>query len=307
MLTIVFTTSRKYPQWKWFADSLERELLQNAQQLPLKEIKIIVIDLLASERGLEFHDLPVGELCGFVQCTPKPTPWQGFHRQTQEDWFAASNARNTAIAMAPDGYIAFVDDLSWMMPGWLDAVVAAIAGGYIACGAYRKVFQLKPEPQVTYVDNPHGHDARWRYGRDGTAVPCQGNWMYGCSLAAPVQAFLDVNGYPESCDGMGYEDAVCGLVIQRNGYRFMYDRRMLTLESEEGHAQGPVMRREDPGVSPNDKSHAMLARYATAKRFDNPFDLSEIRAGYLKSGLLEFPKPEASATEWFTGKPLYVL
>lgn len=304
MLTISFCTARAEPHFEWFAYSLKRELEANTD-MKLSDVRVVIVDSWAPARSFEFDGLPVGFFNSFIHLAPKPTAWQGFYKQTKVDWFANSNARNTAICMAPDGYIAFVDDLSVLMPGWLRCVRDAMDGEYIACGAYRKVFQLEVGANVKYVDNPHGHDGRFRYGSDHVAIPCDGRWMYGCSVAAPVQAFIDINGYPESCDGMGYEDSVCGLVIERRGYQHRYDRRMLTLESEEGHHAGTPMKREDPGQSPNDKSHAMLARYANATRFDNPFDLGAMRQMALAGG--DFPLPAPDQVEWFSGTKLSEL
>lgn len=302
MLTIAYGTSRVEPRFEWFAYSLSRELKANPD-IHLSDIKVVIVDFWADKgRSFEFDELPVGFFSSFLHVSPKPTAWQGYYKQTKADWFANSNARNTAICFAPDGYIAFVDDLSVLMPGWLAAVREAQAGGYIACGAYRKVFELSVGENVTYVDNPQGHDGRWRFGNDVSPARCGGNWMYGCSVAAPVDAFLEINGYPEACDGMGYEDCVTGTAIERRGFTLKYDRRMLTIESEEGHHVGTPMIRQDQGLSPNDKSHAMLARYAGVTRFDNPFDLRKMRGSILLGE--EFPLPAPNQVEWFTGKKL---
>jgi hypothetical protein len=304
MLTLAYLTSRKEPHFEWFAFSLSRELKANPD-VKLSGLRIVIVDYYAHERSFEFDDLPIGFFGSFLHVAPKPTPWQGQFRQTQHDYFAASNARNTAICFSPDGYVCFVDDLSVLMPGWLAAVVEAQSKGYIACGAYRKVFDLKVGENITYQDNPHGHDSRWRSGHDRAAIPCSGNWAFGCSLAAPVEAFLEINGYPEACDGMGYEDCVTGVAIERRGFQFRYDRRMLTLESEEGHHVGTPMLRRDPGVSPNDKSHAMLARYMGVRSFDNPFDIRQVRQAVLAGE--EFPLPAPNQAEWFTGTKLSEL
>jgi hypothetical protein len=306
MLTIAYVTSRADPKFEWFAASLKRELSANAD-MKLADIRVVIVDFWAMERAFEFDGLPVGFFNSFIHVTPKPTPWQGFFKQTKENYFAQSNARNTAICFAPDGYIAFVDDLSVLEQGWLKSVREAQTGEYIACGAYRKVFKLNfsGTGSASYVDNPAGHDPRWRSGSDYGTVPCNGNWMFGCSVAAPVQAFVEINGYPEACDGMGYEDCITGQVLQRRGYKFRYDRRMMTLESEEDHHVGKPMRREDPGQSPNDKSHAMLERYKYAQSFDNPFNLADMRRSILCGG--EFPVPADGAVEWFTGKKLTEL
>ena len=47
--------------------------------------------------------------------------------------------------MSDDGWIVYVDDLSVLMPGWWEQVKLAMAGNYVACGAFRKVNKLVVE------------------------------------------------------------------------------------------------------------------------------------------------------------------
>jgi hypothetical protein len=267
MLTIAYFTSRRDPRIAWFFDSLHRETGGNYDG-----VRVVVVDFWAQpmpgwgEMDVFHRRQLVTAAAGAREVwhvAPKPTVWQGPARRTKADWFAASNARNTALCLAPDGWIAFVDDLSVLMPGWLAAVRSAIAGpqNRIMCGAYRKVKDLVVEhgEVVRFTDHPPGVDNRWSLTGGQDVFPCDGNWMYGCSLVAPVEGFLQINGYPEAlCDGMGFEDVIAGIMLAKRGFVFAYNRNMLTLESEELHAQLPVMKRSDYGVSPNDKSHAVL-------------------------------------------------
>lgn len=318
-LTIAYMTARKEPKIEWFIHSLRREVAGKWDG-----IQVVIVDFWnqpmvadgwgaaeLEKRGADFRDLfcsaGLGD-AGLQWCAPCGNVWQGPHRLTKENFFDASNARNTAIMVAKYDWILFVDDLSVMMPGYLAAVRAAMAGNYVMCGAYRKVKNLTVEDGIvkSFDDYAPGWDHRWRYGVDGEAIPCGGGWMYGCSVAAPIEAFLAINGYPLNCGSLGYEDSVTGQVIERNGYPFRYDRRALTLESEEHHHIGKQMRREDPGVSPNDKSHAMLAMYRSAANFgDNYYAAGGIRE-IRKQVLAGAPLPiiRSPFHEWFTGRPL---
>lgn len=266
-LTIAYLTSRKQPMIEWFFDSLHRETEGNYDG-----IKIVVVDFWANDRGTDFASKATHFVPGLVHVTPKPSVWQGKHRLTKADYFAAANARNTALCHAPDGWIAFVDDLSVLMPGWLASVREAMAGNYIVCGAYRKVNKLAVSNGFVlgFEDNPSGHDGRWWKGSNTTAVDCSQwpEWSYGASLCAPVESFLTIGGWPEICDSNGGEDSCTGFMLANNRWRpatgFFYDRRMLTYESEELHAQLPRFLREDPckgdpDAKPrDDMSHAML-------------------------------------------------
>lgn len=298
-LTIAYFTSRKDCKIEWFFDSLKREL--NGREWP----KVLVIDFWHSSRApLQFPG-PPNKL---LHMAPKPTVWQGPSRATSQDWFAASNARNTALIYADDGWLAHADDLSVLMPGWLNAVSEAMDANEIVYGAYKKVLELKVENgNVTHhVENPAGVDSRWRSGRDNGPVKASGSWCFGCSLAMPVEALLKVNGWDEDCDGMGSDDSVLGILLGKAGFNFRYDRRMLTFESEEGHHTEPAFRRTDKGVSPKDKSHALIALAMSKKTrgtcYTGSGNLRELRAIAKRGDQL--PPLRGPAKDWFDGQPI---
>lgn len=316
MITFAYFTSRQEPHILWFLDSLHRELKGEYQG-----VRVVIVDFWQRDRLDWFIKEPLaaharGIALGggmLIHEPPKPTVWQGMHRLTKDHWWAASNARNTAICLAPDGWIVFVDDLSVLKPGYMARVHEAMdRPDTITCGAYRKVRNLVVEDGkiMGFEDHPGGHDNRYAAGKDNEAIPCGGNWMYGCSLVAPVEAFLSIGGFPEAwCDGMSYEDCIAGIMLEKKGWKLRYDRSLMTFESEEGHHHGPVMRREDPGVSPNDKSHFVLA---AAQRGDgqhpNYFAAEGIRG--LRQRVLAgemFPIMKIPEHEFFTGKRLSEL
>lgn len=305
-LTIAYFTSRKSPMIEWFFSSLNRETGGDYQG-----ISIVVVDRWYGDRDENIYQLwPYNDGWGSLRHVPaKPCVWQGPHRLTKEDWFAASNARNTAICLAEDGWIAFVDDLSVLTRGWLTAVREAVAGPnkIVTCGAYRKVGALivaSDGSVASFNDRPSGRDSRWEHGNDSVPVMCGGDWMYGCSLVAPVEAFLSINGFPEAlCDGLGFEDVIAGIMLAKKGYSFQYDRRMLTMEDDDLHAQLPVMKRSDFGVSPNDKSHAVLNIAMNGDGWHpNYFGEEGIRG--LRQRVLSgdpFPFYRIPEHEWYTG------
>lgn len=317
-LTIAYLTMRKEPRIEWFLDSLRRELSED-----YSNTKLIVVSYLYWREGIWNHRRPLGEHLGYtgsrIITAPKPCVWQGMGRLTKTDWFAASNARNTALCLAPDGWIAYVDDLSVLMPGWLKAVREAMAGHYIVLGAYKKVKKLCVEngEVKSFEEFQAGIDSRWPCGSDTGPVPASGGMMYGCSVAMPVESLLTIGGWPEYCDGLGSEDYVCGLALQNNGYEFRYDRRMLTLESEEDHHNGPVFRKEDwhfengvpvtGGNGRDDKSHAALNIALGSKYFDNYYEggMRKMREEVLSGK--PFPVVGNPQHDWFTKVPLSEL
>jgi glycosyltransferase involved in cell wall biosynthesis len=300
-LTICYLTNRKEPMLDWFSDSLAREKEASPADVRAMLLEVMVVDFWARQRVL----VPSRPKFPMRVTPPKPTVWQGRFRLTHENYFAASNARNTGLCLARGDWIAYVDDLSVLMPGWLARIADAIAGGYAVAGAYRKVKNLRVSPdaqEITFDDHPAGHDHRWPHGSDTEAVPCGGGWLYGCSCALPVAALLSINGWPEEADGMGSEDYLTGMVLANAGVPLRYDRRMLTLESEEHHnLPGTVFKRSDKGISPKDKSHAIIERYASLKRFPQPFgDIETSRSELQATG--HWPELAGPERDWFDGQ-----
>ena len=322
MLTIAYVTSRKDSKIEWFYDSLKAANDFN-------DLRIVVISSHMDENEFRWtpltipeKDVPEGERPdAFVSITcPKPSVWQGKYRLTKQDWFAAANARNTALCMAKDGWIAYVDDLSVLMPGWMKSVREAMRDNAIVCGAYKKVRQMVVENGAvkSFTAYPGGEDNRSKHVRQDV-TSCAGNWLYGCSLVGPVEAFLSVNGWPEDlCDGLSFEDVCMGIVLKNAGWELRYDRRMMTYESEEDHHREPAFRREDwhkengvfvtGGNGNDDKSHAALNIALQSKSFPNSFGEGGIRE--LRRRILAgepFPIRSSPDRDWYTGKLLSEL
>lgn len=319
-INIAWITSRKAGMFGWFCDSLHRECGGNYD-----DIRVIKVDYYeqacdkwtkadVAERHFRHHKRIHIDSTKFKAVSPKPTVWQGAHRLTKGNFFCASNARNTALCYAEDGWIAYVDDLSILMPGWLGAVRRAMKHNYIACGAFRKVLNLKYEnDKATFDDHPAGKDSRWDHGKDDKAIKCAPNWLFGCSLAAPVNAFLKINGWPEVADstGVGAEDCFVGMALAATGHQLRYDRRMFTLESEERHHQGDKMLRIDKGAigTPDSKSHALVRMLDGCKWFPNDFgpfpDLAALRQHILNGG--QFPIINRPTVDWYDKMDLRYL
>lgn len=310
-LTIAYLSSRKNPNFAWFSNSLHNQCGGDYSWFD-----VIFVDHYAPKPEGESERFGYGTLDPEKQMlrfrvAPKPNVWNGPHRLTKEDWFNPANARNTALCLAPDGYIAYVDDLSVLGPKWLTTVRQAMGWNGITLGSYRKVKNLIVENGlvVSYDDYAQGHDSRWGIGRDDASVPCSGNLLFGCSMVAPVEALLTVGGWPEAlCGGLGFEDTIMGIALQNAGFKFQYSRSMLTYESEEHHHLDPSFKRSDYGVSPNDKSHAVLGIVENGCRyFENCYEggIRKMREEVLSGK--PFPIVQNPRHEWFTGTPLEEL
>lgn len=304
MLNIAYITCRKECQIDWFLDSL------NLQVRDGDEIRIIIVDAFHDERDGQFISKLFNHTLGnFITRTgQKPNVWNGNHRLTKENWFGASGFRNTALCLSMDGYVSYCDDLSVLGPHWLQSVRESMAGNYIVLGTYEKHNAMIVEGGKLVYSKPYSFDARFNHAV-GDVHSCGGDWLYGCSLAGPVQAFLDVNGFPEAlCDGLGGEDYCMGIAIGNTGkYSFRFDKRMKTIESEELHYVGDKFKKSDFGISPNDKSHAALNTAKQSKWFpqylgDGFETISDLRQHVLNGG--EFPIRKHPEHEWFLGTAL---
>lgn len=306
-ISIAYMTCRRNPRIAWFLQSL-------AFQCSDRNQNIIIVDFYADEPGRrdEFDKLNIG---GFqtTHVTPKPSVYQGKHRITQVNCFDASGARNTAICLCSDPWIAFVDDLSVLGPGWYSAAIQATKRVGYTYGSYQKVKDLVVENGAItgFTDHEHGHDTRRALiPSQDRAIPCPPDWLFGCSLVAPVETVLDSGGWPESlCAGMGYEDSCFGKIIRNRRDKSTFDPTMLTYESEEGHhVPDDVFRRSDPCkchpcTNPrNDKSHAALAAVRRAKSINNGYSIRALRDIVLAGG--EFPVPTWPVHDWFSGESL---
>jgi Methyltransferase domain/Glycosyl transferase family 2 len=300
-LTVAYVTARQEPMFEWFFDSLANQLAMN------EKIKIIVVDALADKRNKEAY-----ETYGMdVKWTlPKPTIWQGKHRITKEDWWAASNARNTAICLCETDWIAFLDDRCVLLPSWLDAVKKAVAAGRITVGSYEKRSKMIVEKGfIKGFEKLIGADPRLKQSPMGMSR-CPSSWFFGCTFALPLDAALRVNGFEEGCDGLSMEDSIFGLHLHNAGYQIDFDPNMRMIEdrtegeTSSGHNMGGVMKRSDKGVSPNDKSHAALKRFGMRKETEFTFNLTIERNCLKNTGQFSTEGINPDARDWYDGTPI---
>lgn len=240
-LTVVYLTFRTHPRFEWFVASLNREL-RDTPSFDRSALQVLVIDG-KHPRKLE-ADFP------FEHHAPKPTVWQGPHRLTQRDYFCAANTRNTAFALARNAHVAFVDDLSVLLPGWLQAHLSAATDERVLCGTtckHRNIVLDGSGGVVSYEKFPPGNDSRIKYISGDGAVPCHGGWLYGGTFSVPLEHALRVNGQDEIHDTIGGEDYDFGERLARRGSSISIDRSCGTFEDEDGHhVEAPMVRLDKP-------------------------------------------------------------
>lgn len=300
-LTVCYITGRMDPRIDWFFDSLIPQIYEN------EPVEILVVDRFANIFNY-VKDPPKAVPVRWAE--PKPCVWQGRHRLTKDDWWAASNARNTAICLCKTPWIAFVDDRSVLQPGWLQQIRHAQDDGYAVCGGYQKRINMKVQGGLIIEKGEiTGRDHRLQYAKEhrpGQVVfPCPGEWMYGANLAVPLEWALAVNGYEELMDGLSAEDVVFGMMLANNNFPICFNIHMRIVEDRTPSEIGEPLPRTSKERHPHDtldKGHKALERFSHLKRTEHQWNLSEIREQVLAGG--QFPIPTGPTHDWFDDQPL---
>lgn len=294
-LTVIMTTSRQHGESDWILPELERQLLDG------ERFDFIKVDGTMSTQ-VETTDLSTAkyERYAFTAVGAKPTIWQGQQRITSQDWWAKSNSLNTGIALCRTEWVALLDDRCVLTPGWLQAIREAMDKDYAVCGAYEKRRGMQVEDgKITVEGEVIGRDGREGSGKRG----CGPGWWFGCTGALPLEWVLKVNGWPEDyADGLSFEDVLFGHLLDNNGFPIVFDPTLKIIEDRSPEMLGDPMRRTDKGISPNDKSHAVLEIFKKAKTSGNSYDLRKLRNDILSGGT--FPMPTASHTDWYDQQPI---
>lgn len=285
-LSISYITAREEPCLDWLVDSLER------QAQPDDEIELIVVDAL----GRPAHEIgfrSIKAIARLVETQPKPSIWQGPHRVTAHDFYANSNARNTALVLASTDYICFLDDRCVLDPGWLDVVRRGERKrSSVLCGTY-----TKHADRGIVVDHRREREPRGK--RD-----CVGGWCFGCNVALPLDWALKINGFEEGCDPVGLEDCVFGHMLSNAGYRLDFVVEMAVHLDRSGPVHPPNFPRQDKGQAPKDKSNALVARFSSRKRTEFTPDLKKLRAELARAGAFPVPDPDAEHRDWYDASSL---
>ncbi len=251
MISIVYLTNRLDPKFEWFVDSLANQINEPDRV----DVEIIFVDAAYDkvESRRETVSNAVNGRFSFQHVKPKPNIYQGEQRKTKTEMFSPANARNTGVLFSRGSYIAFVDDVSVLMPTWWKAVKRAWTQNMIVCGAYQKHFEMNVQNGILVSSRSEvmGRDSRWKRGNDSYPIPLNGSELYGSSFGIPKDIFNAVGGFDEICDSIGGEDYHFGVRLNFAGYKLFYDRSMYTVESEELHAQPFLMLREDRVLSPD--------------------------------------------------------
>ena len=330
-LTIVYLTFRLHPRFEWFSSSLARELRETGVRA--EDLQIIVIDgrlwYEGNHRRLSLANAAAGKI-KFEHREPKPSPWQGPARQTSKDYFCPASARNTAFVYARAPHVAFVDDLSFLLPGWLAAHMRAAQDGYVLLGTVSKQRNIRVDNSgalLGFDDYPPGRDTRLDQITEDLQV-CTGSWLFGGTFSVPLELALSVNGEDEITNSIGGDDYDFGMRLERGGGAIRFSRLCETIEDEDGHhtegvikiSQGDMpsdytdrpgawtVSHDKPWPGPDGPcaSNYLLNQLMRAPErswtLGNAFVLRDVRAQVLAGGA--FPIIQPGLRHWVDGRAL---
>lgn len=287
-LTIAFTTCRAEPRLDWLIDGIE------VQAIPGDKLELVVIDAFG-RRASEIGYRPLPSIARLVEASPKPCVWQGPQRLTSRDYWAASSARNTAIALCRSDYVAFLDDRCRLGPRWLDAVRRGEHDrASVRVGPYDKL----DEP-TTILDHrlrarPHG------------LVGCSGGWLYGGNFALPLAWLLEVNGFEEGCDGLAGEDCILGFMLVRRGRRIDFVADMYACKERPAGTHHAISGAPKDDVA-NDRARAAMTRFGRRTRTEFTPDLVQLRERLAAGEGFPDVDPSSDPRDWYDGRPLREL
>jgi hypothetical protein len=232
MITIAYITARLDPRFDLFADSIAPQLKPTDQ--------VVFIDHFVEfnpNRVSEYRDLVDGRF-DMLHIAPKPSIWRGRHRKTRRAFADTSSSRNTAIIVADQDYIVFIDDLSALHPGWRDYHQKAADNKWIFAGSYQSARNVKVLLDGTvHYNKLGGPDGRIKHQPTDDPIQIPGSWLFGSNAGMPMECLLKVNGYDEFCARRGVEDCQLGARLISAGYtdRMFYDKNCMVTEDQWYH------------------------------------------------------------------------
>lgn len=321
LITAFMATARKNPQWQWAADSLVHNMNAN----PSVALEVIFVDKMLwptslgpiGHRREELADAVAGRF-SYRHVPPKPSAWQGPWRKTKRDFYALTNARNTAITLARGEHVIEFDDCTVLGKDWLywhhraaqKKIVAA--GGFVSWNTATVV-----NGEVTGGEQHPNQDSRGLDMKKG-----YGSWCWGLNVSYPLERLLEVNGFDELYDGQGgSEDCDLGVRVERTGCPIVFFPACEIHQILETHEAvcdietwgKPQVRPQKERVLKHDGRGHFANEFLIQELFEDPTrtlargtesNLRELRRHVLREGYGAYPTTFAVDKDWRDGQPL---
>lgn len=238
-ISIAYITARREPMFRWFVESL---ILQYPDGKVTDEI--IFVDAwieYSTTRRAELAAIVAGRF-DYIHTPPKPSIWRGKHRKTKRNFYDSAGSKNTAFVVMSTEHCVMMDDLSYLLPGWLDHHRNAAINGWIFSGQFTKAANMFFEREVLKSWKVIHQDGRTEQHIDKTKpLKSWGGWVFGSNSSYPIDAILDTGGKDEFLARAGGEDCDLGMRFENAGWRdrIFYDSGCNYVEDQPLHFSGP--------------------------------------------------------------------
>ena len=318
MISIIYSTCRNRPRIELFLDSLYYDIIREKVDISLFQIVIVDFYLQYDESRKELFNKINNNRFDIVHVSSKPSPWQGPHRITSKNMFCASIPRNTGICYAKYDYIMFMDDNGYMKPGSLKYILDYANKNLTIAFGYQYVGSIEyTENGLKYEELENNGKIDVRISQGDKFRKLHGSQMYG-HCAMPLKNVLFVNGYDETCNGLGYEDYQFGIRLMNANVDIFFSSYVLFYETkniepsehflrvdfllEDSHYENLMKKYNitNRWHRPGSKhlSYFMLDMLTGGYYFSygNDYNLKELRDVIQKGGSFSLPKVENNKT-----------
>lgn len=277
-ITFIYITCRENPQLSWFIESLYQQYITYKNNMGDVVIQLVIVDYNLQYNKLRIDQFKniINDKFDYIHVMPFPDAGQGPHKQTKENLFAASLARNTGVCYAKHPYVCFIDDLCWLTDNSFQKIVECAKLNVIVAFAYKKIFDLVIENNKLISTGVINADHRLSIYNPDFLTEISGTHLFGYS-ACPLAEILKINGYDQITDGIGFDDVYFGVRLERAGNKIYYHSGIIFLETEDNCDVGHIFKRIDPLLT-KEEYFKILGSYGTIDRWDKDgrFDSSHI-------------------------------
>jgi glycosyltransferase involved in cell wall biosynthesis len=233
-LISVITPTRRYgPVYEILFSGLKRQTF--------KDWELILVDDVPEDRSRLAGELAERSRLSLKWTRSKPNRWKSNR--------LIANARNTGLIHAEGEVVVFIDDYTWVPPGFLEAHYKLWEReGYSLIGSVTAVKYTPNPPEDLSTLPVYTYDERTKKAfkgdeyikalQSGFPTPgaidtrrllgytewrdCPPGWFYCSNTSAPLQKIIEVNGFDEEMDCTSEEDVDLGLRLARVGCRFWF-------------------------------------------------------------------------------------
>lgn len=193
-----------------------------SQTFPLDDFEVIIIDDAPIDRKAEVEK--------FATINSINIKWMRGKKPYFRSNANIGSARNTGLIHAEGELVVFIDDYSCVRPGYLESIWVAYkeqpgyspVGPVVSVDSCDRLFPGIDELKIRSFDRRSEAIISSGILSRKNKLPCPSNWFYTSNASAPMREIIKVNGFWEMADLTREEDAMFGLALARNLWKFNF-------------------------------------------------------------------------------------